>query len=467
MLVILTVAIGAFAISFAFSSLLIQQAKASVTLTSDAIARATASADSLDFFDPTRSLDAVANTEQLDHWASTTQYVQIDNPAGNPLGKSSNMADLTLPPIPNLDDERRFSFAVDRDRTHLLVLSRILERGGKPIAVVQIAERLDIIDRETRDARRILGLVTLAAIIAVALASAFIARSAVDPIVRLTEEIAQIGSTRLQRRLRWKRLDELGTLANAFDAMLDRLEDAFAGERAFIANASHELKTPLTIISANAQLIRRRGDADPALRAESLDAIISESRRLADIVSGMLTLAKADAGDDVLTAEVDLVSIASEVVEHARAAAQHKGLRLSSDLPADAWVLGDAGLLRQMVANLVENAVKFTLVGEIRVRVSERGARVLVEISDTGIGFGEDQAEKLFDRFFRADTSHSRTVEGTGIGLALVRAIAHVHHGSVVARPRPEGGALFTVELPGLPSRTEPAATNVSLTKHQ
>jgi signal transduction histidine kinase len=444
------IAIGAIAIGLAFRSLLVEQAKAGITATSDEIARVAESSNALGFYDPATVLDTLANKEQLDHWASVTEYIQIDTPHGYPIGKSSNMGDLRLAAVP-AGITQRFTFARDTDGSPLLVLDRVLSRDGKPIVIAHIAEQLDIIDRETNRALAILIAAAIIACIAVIIASFFIARSLVDPIVRLTAAMNEIGSEQLDRRLRWKRADELGRLAATFDAMLDRLQDAFARERQFISDASHEFKTPLTVINANAQLIRRWGDKDPVVAGESLNAIVDESARLAAMVGGMLTLAKADSGDQIPKEPLSLNALAGDIVAHAHDRATHKGLAIRAELaPKSPYVLGDTPLIRQLISNLVDNAIKFTETGEIIVTVSQTGSVARVAITDTGIGIEPDTAERLFDRFFRGDPSHSRTIEGTGLGLAIVRSIARVHGGTVSATPRPEGGSVFAVELPAL-----------------
>ncbi len=445
------IALGAVAIGFAFQSLLINEAKAAITLTGDEIARVAEASNALGFYDPATVLDTLANKEQLDHWSSPTHFVQIDTLTGYPIGNSSNMGDLRLAPFtPSGTQDRRFVFERDTDGTSLLVLDRVLSQKGKPIVVAHVAERLDIVHRETQRARIILAFAALVACLAVIIASIFIARSATDPIVRLTAAMEEIGSEQLDRRLRWHRSDELGKLAATFDAMLDRLQDAFARERQFISDASHELKTPLTVINANAQLIRRWGDRDPVVRAESLDAIVDESSRLAEMVSGMLVLAKADSGDRIPKEPLALGGIVADVIAHASERAAAKGLVLRAELPPQTvMVVGDAPLIRQMISNLVDNAIKFTDSGEVVAGLAAIGddlARITVR--DSGSGIDPEVAERLFDRFFRADASHSRTIEGTGLGLAIVRSIVRVHGGTVRARGLPEGGSLFTVDLP-------------------
>jgi signal transduction histidine kinase len=395
-------------------------------------------------------LDTLANKEQLDHWASVTQYIQIDTAQGYPIGKSSNMGDLRLAAMPAGMNER-FTFARDTDGAPLLVFDRRLSRDGKTIVIAHVAQRLDIIDRETDRAEAILIWAAIVACIAVVIASYFIARSLVDPIARLTGAMEEIGSDQLDRRLRWKRRDELGRLAATFDAMLDRLQGAFARERQFISDASHEFKTPLTVINANAQLIRRWGDRDAVVQAESLDAIVDESARLAAMVGGMLTLAKADSGDQIPKEPLALNPLVADVVAHTHDRAAQKDVELRAVLaPTGPYVLGDAPLIRQLISNLIDNAIKFTESGEIVVTVSTAPGLARVSVSDTGIGIEPEMAERLFDRFFRGDPSHSRTIEGTGLGLAIVQSIARVHGGSVTAAARPEGGTVFTVELPAL-----------------
>jgi signal transduction histidine kinase len=429
---------------------LVEQAKAGITATSDEIARIAEASNALGFYDPATVLDTLANKEQLDHWASITQYIQIDTPQGYPIGKSSNMGDLRLAAIPPGVTER-FTFARDTDGAPLLVLDRVLSRGGKPIVVAHVAQRLDIIDRETRRAQTILLWAAIFACLAVVVASLFIARSLVDPVVRLTYAMDEIGSEQLDRRLRWKRGDEIGRLAATFDAMLDRLQGAFARERQFISDASHEFKTPLTVINANAQLIRRWGDTDKEVQAESLDAIVDESARLAAMVGGMLTLAKADSGDQIPKEPLSLNPLVADIVAHSRERASQSGLALRAELaPEGPYILGDMALIRQLISNLVDNAIKFTEAGEITVAVQRAGGFARITVSDTGIGIEPATAERLFDRFFRGDPSHSRTVEGTGLGLAIVRSIARVHGGTVSAAGRPEGGTTFTVEFPAL-----------------
>ncbi len=456
-LIVLVLALGAVAIDFALKSELIDQIKLNLAETSDQIERNAVEATTFGFAGPGSLPLVLSNRATLDHFAAGNQYIQIDTVSGQILGKSTNLGGLAFPPFlpPRGTDRAYEELPVTGDRPGtVLVLNRVLvDTGGRPIAIAHVAERLDIVAELLGRARTILLLVTIAAMIAIVVASYFIAASAIDPIERLTRTVAEIGSERLDRRLRWRRKDEVGRLASAFDAMLDRLQSAFARERQFISDASHELRTPLTVINANAQMLQRWGDRDAEIRRTSLEAIAEESGRLAGMVSGMLTLSKAEAGDAIPKEPVVLERLVDDVVAHAQDRAAAEGLALEAHHPPNAStiVVGDAGLLRQLVGNLVDNALKFTNEGRVDVDVRASDGFAVVEVADTGPGIAGEAADRLFDRFFRGDPSHARSVEGTGLGLAIVRSIARVHGGSVSAEARPEGGSVFRVRLPAEP----------------
>ncbi len=461
-LIISVIVIGAVSIDFAFRSLLVDQARLQLRQVADEIEGLARDASQFGFAEDEAPLRIrLSDRATLDSWASANEYVQIDTTDGQVLGKSSNMGGLTFPPFHPVRGGPPLVFRtqhVSGNRAGMvLVLDTVLtDNDGRPLVIAQVGERLDIVDELIARARVILLVITLAAIVVIAAATYFIAGTAIDPIERLTSEVAEIGSERLDRRLRWTRRDELGRLAAAFDAMLDRLQSAFARERQFISDASHELRTPLTVINGNAQMLQRWGDRDPEVLRSSLSAIADESGRLAGMVSGMLTLAKAESGDAIPKEPLILERIVDDVVLHARESALEKGLTLTAHHAngAGTIVVGDPGLLRQLVRNLVDNAIKFTTEGRIDVHVKRDGTTAAIDVTDTGAGIDEGSADRLFDRFFRGDPAHARATEGTGLGLAIVRSIARVHGGTVRARPRPEGGSTFTVTLPIEPEFT-------------
>lgn len=448
------IAISAVALNFAFRQILLDQARLHIEATSEEIVQRL---DTIDFFEPEPVLSILTDRQYLDRWAGgPTTYVQIDALSGYPIGKSTNMGSIRIPPHTDFHaGERSIEIVPLSDGTQLLVLDRLLFSGNRPVAIAHVAERLDNVRALVRRARSILIVVVVLSALVIVAASFVIAASAIEPIQRLTQAMSEIGSDRLDRRIVSSRTDEVGRLASAFNAMLARLQEAFARERQFISDASHELKTPLTVINANAQMLKRWGSDDPVVQRESIDAIISESSQLAGIVSGMLTLAKADSGDQLPKEPVVLERLIEEVVAHARDRAAQKGLVLEfPSVDASTIVLGDASLLRQLLMNLIDNAIKFTATGRVNVRVTSESQTATIDVTDTGIGISEATAERLFDRFYRGDPSHSRIIEGTGLGLAIVRSIARVHGGTVCAQPAPGGGAVFRLTLPLIDERS-------------
>ncbi len=461
-LVVLVVGGGAIAINLSFRQLLIEQARERIARTSDEIQQAA---------NPT-GIDALilggvppaiifSNQGDLDHWASATTLVEIERLDGRIYGRSSNLGGADLSAGETLTPAHDRAVAIEHvpvgNIGDVLVLDRVIYQNDHEVAIAHVAEKLAIVETTLGRARQILIVVTLIALAIVVSASYLLARAAVEPIVELTAAMREIGSDRLDRRLAWtNRVDEVGTLAATFDAMLARLQEAFARERQFISDASHELKTPLTVINANAQMLARWADRDEEIRRESLAAIIDESGQLAQIVNGMLLLAKADSGDAIPKEPLVLDAVVADAVAHLQERAERKALALRFvDASEHSIVVGDANLLRQVVTNLTDNAIKFTDRGGVQVRVVPDGVRVAIEVRDTGPGIDDTKAELLFDRFFRSDASHTRAIEGTGLGLAIVRSIVRVHGGTVSARSRPEGGSLFRVELPREPTFTD------------
>lgn len=395
------------------------------------------------------ALLTLENPDNLERWSSTTTFIEVDDPKGYTLAKSFNMGAIAsfgnsgvTPKHPQ--SQRR----IEAGGRPFYVLSTLLV-SGKSAAIVQIGEPLDLLYRAFHQIVLSVVIILIVAAICVALLSFLIASQATTPINELAAAMRAIGSEGLSKRLHWKaRRDEIGALAESFDDLLARLEEAFARERQFISDASHELRTPLTSINANAQMLARWGDRDETVRKESLQTIVNESTALAGMVAGMLTLAKADSGESIAREPLSLAAVAKEAVEATAQRAHEKGLGLTFDSASMPIVEGNPALLRQMIANLIDNAIKFTAQGGVCVRVREDGANALVEVQDTGPGIDVEDLPYVFDRFYRTDKSRTRAVPGTGLGLAIVRSIARVHGGSVQAQRVAEGGALMRVSLP-------------------
>jgi two-component system sensor histidine kinase CiaH len=225
---------------------------------------------------------------------------------------------------------------------------------------------------------------------------------------------------------------------------------AMDSQRAFIADASHDLRTPLSVIRADAELLKRH-DAEPInANREAVDDIIGESDRLGTMVGQMLILAQADAGQATLSlSEVALDELVTDVARSMRLLAAERSVSLETDVDGPLAVRGDSDRLRQLVVILTDNAIKYTDAGgSVRLEVRRPSRRkAVVRVSDTGCGIPAEALPRIFDRFYRVDKARSREAGGTGLGLAIARWIVEAHGGSIHVESEPGVGTTMTVEL--------------------
>lgn len=245
--------------------------------------------------------------------------------------------------------------------------------------------------------------------------------------------------------------DELARLTTTLNEMLERLENSFAGLRRFTADASHELKTPLAVLRADIE--RAMSQSTPRTdRLVALEEALQETTRMADLVNGLLTLARADERRfDITNEPVALGALVREVSETATILGESAGLRVEMPLVEEATVVGDAPRLRQLLLNLVTNAIKYTPGGgSVEITLARHDRTVVFSVRDTGIGISAEDLPHVFERFYRADRVRSRTSgrAGFGLGLAISQWVAEAHGGSISVRSRLARGSTFTVTLP-------------------
>ncbi|HET9426018.1 MAG TPA: ATP-binding protein [Gemmatimonadaceae bacterium] len=291
-------------------------------------------------------------------------------------------------------------------------------------------------------------------LIACALAAWFMADRAFAPMHELTEQLEAITDGRsLHRRLPPDiENDELGRLTTTLNAMLSRLELSFAALRRFTADASHELKTPLAVLRADVErAMHPRTTRED--RMVALEESLQEVTRMSDLVDSLLTLARADEGRfELAREEVHIEPLLRDVYETATILGESAGLSISMPAITDAVVHGERIRLRQLLLNLVTNAIKYTPRGG-KVEISSvlrTPTEVAITVRDTGIGISATDLPHIFDRFWRADRARSRAAErsGFGLGLAISQYIAHAHGGTLIAQSRLGRGTVFTVLLP-------------------
>ena len=278
----------------------------------------------------------------------------------------------------------------------------------------------------------------------------FLAARALSPIDRITRQAQRISAENLDERIGLDLAnDELGRLARTFDAMIARLDDAFARQRQFTADASHELRTPLTILKGQLDVALNREREAEAYR-QVLQAANDEVDHMIRLTSGLLTLARADADEVPIRKEpVDAGSIVAGAVEQVRAATEAKGISLALQPGPNVTLDADEDLLLQLMLNLLDNALKHTPAGgHIEAGWSVNRKRAVLFVADSGVGIAPEHLPHLFDRFYRVEKARSRADGGAGLGLAICRWIADVHGGTLAVESEPGAGSRFNFELP-------------------
>ena len=285
---------------------------------------------------------------------------------------------------------------------------------------------------------------------------------AMAPVNHIIESAEQIGVQNLSQRLEVpKTADELQRLTITLNAMLDRIESSVQRIRQFTANASHDLRTPLSLIRTHAEIALRRTRSEIEYR-ESLARILSVSEETTGLVESLLTLARADAEASHLHfAEMDLTGALQKTASQFAILAGSKGLAFSSQIgDTPLLVKGDSAALDSLLHAVLENALKYTPSGGfVRLRAAQNMGNAVTEIEDTGIGIAAGDLSHIFDRFFRADQARSREVPGAGLGLSIARWIAETHNGRIEVESQLGAGSVFRIVLP-LSTTTTTARTN-------
>jgi heavy metal sensor kinase len=318
------------------------------------------------------------------------------------------------------------------------------------VYVAVAVEPLDAIEADLAAIRRAMFL-ALPLILAIAGAGGYwFATRGMAPLDAMAAQARRITGSNLEARLQiGDAAEELTALAESFNELLGRLDQSFGNMRRFVADASHELRTPVAVIrgEADVTLAKERSAAE---YKESLAIILDESRRLSRLVDDLLNLARADAGRVKLQAqEFYWNDLLGECCRSVQSLAVAREIELECRCAADTPFWGDEELLRRMTLNLLDNAIRYTPPGgKVLAELEADIEGVRVRISDTGIGIGPEAAAHVFERFFRADKARSRGNGGFGLGLAIVKWIAESHRGAVELASQPGAGSTFTVTLP-------------------
>jgi heavy metal sensor kinase len=291
----------------------------------------------------------------------------------------------------------------------------------------------------------------------------FLARKSLAPVVAMSTQAQRIGAANLYERLPVKNeRDELGHLARSFNQLLDRLHESFDRQRRFMADASHELRTPVAILRGESEVALSGPERSLEEYRESLAAVRAESQRLTHIVEDLFTLARADAGQYPLSPrDFYLDELVADCARATRTLALAKNISLQYEAPQESPIRADETLLRRMILNLLDNAIKYTPEGgRVTMVCSSRDDGYALSVTDTGSGIPADLQPRIFERFFRADKARSHSQNdggGAGLGLSIARWIAEAHHGTLELSRSDGSGSTFTAVLPANSPGSGPA----------
>jgi len=321
--------------------------------------------------------------------------------------------------------------------------------GGRNYLVIAVAP-LDEVVAALAVLRRVLLLALPLLVVVAGIGGYWLASRNLAPLEWMAAQARRITHSNLETRLDiGAAAEELAVLAASFNELLSRLDQSFDHMRRFVADASHELRTPISIIRGEADVALSH-DRSAAEYRQTLAIILDESRRLSRLVDDLLNLARADAGRVKLQAqEFYLDDLLGECCRSAQSLASARRIALECRCPEDVAFRGDEELVRRMVMNLIDNAIRYTPEGgSVTAALEAGGDGVAIRISDTGTGISAEAAPHVFERFYRGDKARSRQDGGFGLGLAIVKWIAESHQGGVELESTPGVGSTFTVTLP-------------------
>ena len=405
----------------------------------------------------------------LDFFASASG-VQVVGLDGMIYKRSSNLGSMTVPEfrtaLERVEQGASYSYYTDGDNARLLIYSVPLVVNDTIVGAVQVIKTVDAVRNALSQVSRYLILGTALSLVLAAIVGAFLARrtlAPIDAITRTARGITQTGD--LGQRLNIvEDQSEVGQLSATFNAMLDQVQQLFDTQQQLIADVSHELRTPLTTVQGNIELLQRmtlaaqNGNSITPEMWDQLPEILSEveaeTSRMRGMISDLLLLAQADSGVVLLqqqpvemdTLLLEIYRQAQRIVERTRGAGALE-IRLGSE--DQALILGDRERLRQLLLNLVDNAIKYTPDGgTITLDLAQEDAWVTMSVTDTGIGISPENLKQIFARFYRTDKARSREMGGSGLGLSIVQWIAAAHGGEIAVQSTLGQGSTFTLLLP-------------------
>ncbi|SDO34546.1 sensor histidine kinase [Alkalicoccus daliensis] len=403
--------------------------------------------------DQARAVAAAVSTQPeenpasfIESYVSGDGMVRVLSPEGESLltvtTQNTQLASIPTPEAAEAQ-ERTESFLFE-GLPHASAQVPVLWEAGEVMSL-QVVDPLPTYQETLQTLQVVLIFASLIILLPSFLAARSLARFVLRPIQALVATMKQIQADGTFQKIDYdsKGKDELADMGRTFNHMIELLKQNYEKQQQFVSDASHELKTPLTVIDSYAQLLRRRGREKPEVFEEAVEAISSEAARMKEMTNQMLALATGES----ITVEKEVINTVPVFQGVAQQLATAYERKISVKGESTAYISGNELQLKQLAYLLIENAIKYSE-QEVLIQIQKEEPQVNISIIDKGIGISSEDKAQIFDRFYRVDKARTRESGGTGLGLAIAENITAFHQGEIVVESEPGKGSIFTVKLP-------------------
>jgi len=388
----------------------------------------------------------LSNPGLLADFYNINEVIRIVTPDGTIVNQQGSDQELLARPV-------QFSWTGSSGQEYIgtkraIYMEVPIYAGMDVIGMLEISRKLNNLDSYMQILVAALSITSLGAVFFAIFGTYWFTSRLTSPIQHMVQTMREIDRSGKLQKVDLKGREEsaeLQQLIRAFNQMIERLDRTFASQRAFVADASHELKTPLTVISSYAGMLRRWGREDSSIRDEAIEAIAKESERLQNLIKSMLTLAEAEQEDWLKLETFDVVQLVDELANILHTTFK-RVIRVHSE-PVGVRMTADKDKIRQLMVILIDNAIKYSK-EPIDITVSSTRTMVRILVADAGIGIPEHEIPNLFERFFRVDGARSRTTGGVGLGLSIAKRIVDLHEGHIDVFSKEGKGTTIALQFP-------------------
>jgi heavy metal sensor kinase len=383
------------------------------------------------------------------------RFVRVTRAPNVPIFRSGDPADrsfeaASVPPPPEPWPDRKSAQRVETPAHEALMISAAALTTPSGLYLIELGASLRPVETLQSHLLRLLGMLLPVLVVCAAGGGYLLVGWALRPVDRIAQSAEQMAVQDIEARLPVVPSgDAIERLSISLNRMLSRLHESMQTSRRFLADASHELRTPLTVVKGELQEVVRTAPIGAEVR-DRLGSVLEEVGRLEHLVTGLLALSRLDVGEAQSEwIDVDLAELSGGTAEQMRLMAEDRGIQLLTHRLEPAVVRGDRARLKQVIVNLLDNAIRFTpRGGSVTVTTETRDQQRILEIRDTGIGIPADAQPHIFDRFYRVEQSRSREDGGAGLGLSIVRSILAAHHADIEVDSAPGRGSCFRIRFP-------------------